>query len=54
MGVKFSVLMGEVLHRSVLTNVLLSFGFIDEAQPCTKRKCMEKSEAGQATIFILT
>lgn len=38
MGVKFSVIMGEVLHRSVLTYVLLSFSFIDEFQPCTKKR----------------
>lgn len=54
MGVKFSVIMGEVLHRSVLTDVLLSFSFIDEAQSCTKRKRVEKSEAEQDTVFILT
>lgn len=54
MGVKFSVLMGEFLCKSVLTNVLVSFSFIDEARPYTKRKWVEKSEAGQATIFIPT
>lgn len=54
MGVKFGVIMGEVLHRSVLTNVLLSFSFIDEVQPCTKTKRVEKYEAGQDTVFILT
>lgn len=47
MGVKFSVLMGEVLHRSVLTNVLLSFGFIDEAQPCTKKNVWKNLRQGK-------
>ena len=32
------MLMGEVLRRSVLTNVLLSFSFIDEAQALYKKK----------------
>lgn len=42
MGVEFSVLMGEVLSRSVLTNLLLSFSFIDEAQPLYEKKMSGK------------
>lgn len=42
MGVKFSVLMGEVLWRSVLTNVLLSSSFIDEAQALYEKKISGK------------
>lgn len=34
--------MGEVLSRSVLTNLLLSFSFIDEAQASYKEKMSEK------------
>lgn len=42
MGVEFTVLMGEVLSRSVLTNLLLSFSFIDEAQPLYEKKMSGK------------
>lgn len=42
MGVEFSVLMGEVLSRSVLTNLLLSFSFIDEAQSLYEKKMSGK------------
>lgn len=42
MGVKFSVLMGEGLYRSVLTNVLLSFSFIDETSVLYEMKMSGK------------
>lgn len=42
MGVEFSVLMGEVLSRNVLTNLLLSFSFIDEAQALYEKKMSGK------------
>lgn len=42
MGVEFSVLMGEVSSRSILTNLLLSFSFIDEAQALYEKKMSGK------------